>query len=113
MVMVCAPGGNAMLGKVEMVTVMVAGFTPSKLTLGWLNLHVAPAGNPEQLLGAKFTTAATEPAIALMVTVAEVVCPAETEVGFSALAVSWKSGASDAFQAVKSVLALTEPSPVT
>ena len=74
-VIVCAPAGSAMLAMVEIVTVVVALFTPSKLTLGGLKLQVAPAGRPVQLLGLKFTTIGTEPLTAEMVKVADATPP--------------------------------------
>lgn len=84
MVMVCAPVGSAMLARVEMVSVVVTGLMPSKITLVGLKLQVDPAGWPLQLLGLKFTTVGVEPAIAVMVTVDATDCPAETDTGVGA-----------------------------
>jgi hypothetical protein len=80
--------GAVMLARVEIVTSVVAGFVPSKFTAMGLNVHVAPTGNPEQLLGPKFTTMPVEPAIAVSVTVAEADCPAGIELGLNAPIVS-------------------------
>jgi hypothetical protein len=95
MVMVCAPEGIAMLGRVEMVTVMVGEpETPPKVTEPVpLKLQVAPAGKPEQLLGVKFTVPdPVTPLAGAMVKVDEADCPAEMEVGVRVLAVNVKSG---------------------
>jgi hypothetical protein len=112
-VIVCGPEGNAMLATVEIVNVVETGFIPSKVTLGGLKLHVAPVGKPEQLLGAKLTTFGVDPVIAEMVKVAEPDCPAGTEMGVRALAVSWKSGFKEVAQARARASASTEPRPVT
>jgi hypothetical protein len=72
-----------MLARVEMVSSVVAGLVPSKLTLAGLKLQVAPAGSPVQLLGLKFTTIPVEPAMAVMVNVAVADCPAGTGLGVS------------------------------
>src|ERR1700683_4265634 len=111
-VIVAGPDG-AMLASVEIVTVVVGLFEPVNVTLAGLKLQVAPVGRPAQLLGLKFTTIAVEPLIGAIVSVDVADCPAETGVGVRALAVSVKSGASDALKAVKSVLASTNPRPVT
>ena len=112
MVIVCGPDG-AMLATVAIVNVVVALSTPSKVTLAGLKLQVAPAGRPLQLLGAKFTTIPVEPLTGEMVKVAEADCPAGMGLGARVPAVSWKSGASEAFQATARALASTEPRPVT
>jgi hypothetical protein len=53
-----------------------------------LKLQDAPAGNPVQLPGLKFTTIPVEPLIAVIVKVAVADCPAETGVGVRAPAVN-------------------------
>ena len=112
-VMVCGPEGKVMVARVEIVTCVVTGSVPSKVTLAGLKLQVAPAGRPEQLLGVKFTTIPVEPVIAEIVNVAVVDEPAGIELGFSVPAESWKSGSTLAFHATASTLASTEPRPVT
>ena len=82
MVMVCAP--SAALARVEMVSVVVTGLMPSKITLVGLKLQVDPVATPLQLLGLKFTTVGDEPAIAVMVMVDATDCPAETDTGVGA-----------------------------
>jgi hypothetical protein len=95
MVMVCTPEGIAMLGRVEMVTVMVGEpETPPKVTDPVpLKLQVAPAGKPEQLLGVKLTVPdPVTPLAGAMVKVEEADCPAEMEAGVRVLALNVKSG---------------------
>ena len=100
-----------MLARVEMVSTVVAGFVPSKLTLAGLKLQVAPVGNPVQLLGLKFTTIPVEPVVkGEIVSVVKVDCPAGTGVGLRVPAVNKKSGAS---KANTSLSASIEPRPVT
>jgi hypothetical protein len=111
-VIVVGPDG-AMLGSVEIVTVVVGLFEPVNVTLAGLKLQVAPVGKPAQLLGLKFTTMPVEPVTGEIVRVDDADCPAETEVGVRALAVSPKSGASVAFHAMPRLLASTEPRPAT
>ena len=65
------------------------------------------------MLGAKFTVIAVEPLTGEIVKVDAACWPAETEIGFRALAVSLKSGASDAFHAGKRTSKSIEPRPVT
>lgn len=89
-VIVCWPEGIAMLGTVEMVSVVVALDVPLKLTLDGLKAQVAPVGSPVQLLVLKFTTAGVEvPLVSgAIVMVVLVELPAETEAGIRPLFVS-------------------------
>ena len=112
MVTVCALVGTAILPCVEMVTEIVAGFVPSKVTLEAAKEQLAPVGSPLQLLGLKFTTIPVDPLIALRVKVTVADCPA-TRLRVVGLAESWKSGANDAFHAAKKELKSIEPRPVT
>jgi hypothetical protein len=105
--------GTVMFARVVTVTWVVTGCVPSKLTEIGLKLQVAPVGNPEQLLGLKFTTMPVEPAIAVSVTVAVADCPAGIEAGLNAPSDIWKSGAKVASQATARAFASTEPRPVT
>jgi hypothetical protein len=85
MVMVCGADGSVILGRVEIVNVVVAFAVPLKLTLGGLKLQLAPVGNPIQLLGVKFTTIPVEPLPkGAMVSVVEVCWPAGTGLGLRA-----------------------------
>ena len=111
-VTICAPVGNAMFGSVAMVSVVVTGFVPSKVTAFGLKLQLAPVGRPVQLLGLKFTTAGVELAIGVIVMVELTDFPAETETEFK-FAVSAKSGFRVACQASARLSASTEPRPVT
>jgi hypothetical protein len=58
-----------MLASVEMVTLMVAGSVPSKVTLGAEKVQLAPVGKPAQLLELKLTTFPVEPLIRVRVKV--------------------------------------------
>ena len=112
-VIVCTPDGIAMLGRVEMVSVVVTAVVPLKVTLFGLKLHVAPAGSPVQLLVLKLTTVPVEVATGEIVMVVLVELPAETEAGVRPLFERLKSGVRSTAHATANLSASTEPRPVT
>lgn len=79
MVTVCALAGTVMVGRVEIVSIVVGEFVPVKFTLVGLKLQLAPVGRPVQLLGLKLITAGVEPLMGAIVKTVEADAPAATE----------------------------------
>ena len=77
-VMVTFALAGSMVGRVEMVSVVVGEFAPVKFTLVGLKLQLAPVGRPAQLLGLKLITAGLEPLMGVIVKTTEADAPAAT-----------------------------------